>query len=89
MQTITSLTEADVNHDGLISYQEFLDQTKRDEFQRDPGWDTVDNIPQYTHEEYLEFERRRHEEIQRLIAEGKVSLRNVCFSCMILSDCSV
>lgn len=50
-----------------------MDQTKRDEYQRDPGWDTVDNIPQYTHEEYLEFERRRHEEIQRLIAEGKVS----------------
>uniref|UniRef100_A0A336LQC7 CSON000905 protein n=1 Tax=Culicoides sonorensis TaxID=179676 RepID=A0A336LQC7_CULSO len=64
--------EADTNHDGLISYQEFLDQTKRDEFQRDPGWDTVDNVPQYTHEEYLEFERRRHEEIQRLIAEGKL-----------------
>lgn len=68
--------EADTNHDGLISYQEFLDQTKRDEYQRDPGWDTVDNVPQYTHEEYLEFERRRHEEIQRLIAEGKVSAFN-------------
>lgn len=64
--------EADTNKDNLISYQEFLDQTKRDEYQRDPGWDTVDQVPQYTHEEYLEFERRRHEEIQRLMAEGKV-----------------
>jgi hypothetical protein len=62
--------EADTNHDGLISYQEFIDQTARDEFNRDPGWDTVDNQPQFTHEEYLEFERRRQEEIQRLIADG-------------------
>lgn len=71
--------EADTNHDGLISYQEFLDQTKREEFQRDPGWDTVDNAPQFTHDEYLEFERRRHEEIQKLIAEGKVYLIKCIF----------
>lgn len=65
--------ESDTNHDGLISFQEFIDQTKREEFQRDPGWDTVDNIPQFTHEEYLEFERKRQEEVQRLIAKGVVS----------------
>jgi hypothetical protein len=62
--------ETDTNHDGLISFEEFLAQTKRDEFNRDPGWDTVDNQPQFTHDEYVEFERRRHDEIQRLIAEG-------------------
>ncbi|XP_059616068.1 nucleobindin-2 [Phlebotomus argentipes] len=62
--------EADVNKDNLISYDEFLEQTKRDEFRRDEGWDTVDNQPQYTHEEYLAFERKRQEEIQRLIAQG-------------------
>lgn len=70
--------EADTNKDHLISFQEFLDQTKRDEFQRDPGWDTVDNAPQYTHEEYMEFERKRREEIDRLIREGKVSLFKIC-----------
>ena len=48
--------EADVNKDGLISFSEFLDQTKRDEFRKDPGWDTVDHQQQYTHEEYLEFD---------------------------------
>lgn len=32
--------EADRNKDGLISYEEFLEQTKREEFNRDPGWDT-------------------------------------------------
>lgn len=65
--------EADTNHDNLISFEEFMEQTKKDEFQKDPGWDTVDNQPQFTHEEYLEFERRRQEEIQRLIAQGAVS----------------
>nr|XP_040227413.2 nucleobindin-2 [Anopheles coluzzii]XP_040227414.2 nucleobindin-2 [Anopheles coluzzii]XP_040227415.2 nucleobindin-2 [Anopheles coluzzii] len=64
--------EADTNKDGLISYEEFIEQTKRDEFQKDPGWDTVDHEPQFTHEEYLEFERQRQEEIQRLVAEGKL-----------------
>uniref|UniRef100_A0A182WB14 EF-hand domain-containing protein n=1 Tax=Anopheles minimus TaxID=112268 RepID=A0A182WB14_9DIPT len=64
--------EADTNKDGLISFEEFIEQTKRDEFQKDPGWDTVDHEQQFTHEEYMEFERRRQEEIQRLIAEGKL-----------------
>lgn len=64
--------EVDVNRDGLISFQEFLDQTKREEFNRDPSWQTVDAQPQYTHEEYLEFERRRKEEVDRLIAQGLV-----------------
>lgn len=65
--------EADTNHDNLISLEEFIAQTKREEFNRDPNWDTVDNQPQFTHEEYLEFERRRREEIDRLIAQGMVS----------------
>uniref|UniRef100_A0A182MWH0 EF-hand domain-containing protein n=1 Tax=Anopheles culicifacies TaxID=139723 RepID=A0A182MWH0_9DIPT len=64
--------EADTNKDGLISFEEFIEQTKRNEFQKDPGWDTVDHEQQFTHEEYVEFERRRQEEIQRLIAEGKL-----------------
>lgn len=66
--------EADTNHDDLISLEEFIAQTKREEFNRDPNWETVDNQPQFTHEEYLEFERQRQEEIQRLIAQGAVSL---------------
>lgn len=65
--------EADTNHDNLISLEEFIAQTKREEFNRDPNWDTVDQQPQFTHEEYLEFERRRQEEVQRLIASGAVS----------------
>lgn len=71
--------EADTNKDHLISFEEFIEQTKREEFNKDPEWDTVDNQPQFTHEEYLEFERRRQEEIQRLIAQGAVSTIIIIF----------
>lgn len=65
--------EVDANHDGLISFNEFFEQTKKEQFNKDPEWETVEQQPQYTHEEYLEFERRRQEEIQRMISQGLVS----------------
>ncbi|KAH8264832.1 hypothetical protein KR038_002734 [Drosophila bunnanda] len=64
--------ETDTNHDGLISIEEFMMQTSKEEFQKDPEWETIDQQPQYTHEEYLEYERRRQEEVQRLIAQGQL-----------------
>ncbi|XP_041449496.1 nucleobindin-2 [Drosophila obscura] len=64
--------ETDTNHDGLISIEEFMMQTTKDEFQKDPEWETIDKQPQYTHEEYLEYERRRQEEVQRMIAQGQL-----------------
>lgn len=83
--------EADTNKDGLISFQEFLDQTKREEFRKDPEWETVDNIPQFSPEEYLEYERRREAEVQRLIEQGAVSIHmiylnnhEILFECNIL-----
>ncbi|XP_037721036.1 nucleobindin-2 [Drosophila subpulchrella] len=64
--------ETDSNHDGLISIEEFMVQTNKEEFQKDPEWETIDRQPQYSHEEYLEYERRRQEEVQRLIAQGQL-----------------
>ncbi|XP_052844476.1 nucleobindin-2 [Drosophila gunungcola] len=64
--------ETDSNHDGLISIEEFMMQTTKEEFQKDPEWETIDRQPQYTHEEYLEYERRRQEEVQRMIAAGQL-----------------
>ncbi|KAJ6644268.1 Nucleobindin-2, partial [Pseudolycoriella hygida] len=61
--------EADQNRDGVIDYKEFIDQTKKEEFQKDPGWDTVDTEKVYTHDEYLAYEKRREEEIRRMQAE--------------------
>lgn len=62
-------SQADRNKDGLIDFQEFIDQTKQDEFQKDPGWDTVDTEKVYTHDEYMEYEKRRLEEIRQMTQE--------------------
>lgn len=56
----------------MLSFKEFFDQTKREEFQRDQGWDTLETQKMYTNEEYQQFERRRQEEIQRMIQQGMV-----------------
>ncbi|XP_021917818.1 nucleobindin-2 isoform X3 [Zootermopsis nevadensis] len=64
--------EADTNKDGLISYEEFLAQTQKPEFEKDAGWEGLDEQQVYTQDEYREFERKRQEEIQRLIAQGVI-----------------
>lgn len=68
------MREVDTNGDRMVSMAELLAQTKREEFNQDQGWETVDQQPQFTHEEYIEFERRRQAEIQQLIAQGRVSV---------------
>jgi hypothetical protein len=55
------------------SYEEFLAQTQKPEFEKDAGWEGLDEQQIYTQDEYREFERRRQEEIQQLIAQGVVS----------------
>ncbi|XP_039314609.1 nucleobindin-2 isoform X2 [Solenopsis invicta] len=62
--------EADLNHDGLISYQEFLEQTKKPAFQQDEGWQGLDEQQIYSQQEYEAFQRHRQEEIQKMIAKG-------------------
>lgn len=66
--------EADKNKDGLISYQEFVDKTKQPDFEKDSGWEGLDQKQVYTHDEYLAFERRRQEEVQKMIQQGLVSI---------------
>ncbi|XP_072743615.1 nucleobindin-2 isoform X2 [Anoplolepis gracilipes] len=65
--------EADLNHDGLISYQEFLEQTKKPDFQQDEGWQGLDEQQMYSKEEYEAYkqalEKRKQEAIQNLIAK--------------------
>ncbi|XP_033303976.1 nucleobindin-2 [Bombus bifarius] len=62
--------EADLNKDGLISYEEFLEQTKKPNFQQDEGWQGLDEQQIYTQEEFEAFERYKQEEIQKMIAQG-------------------
>lgn len=51
--------ESDQNKDRMISYDEFLTETQRDEFEKDPGWDTMDDEDLYTDEEFENFEHER------------------------------
>lgn len=55
------------------SYQEFLEQTKKPDFQRDEGWQGLDEQQIYSQQEYEAYERRRQEEIQKMVAKGMVS----------------
>lgn len=63
------------------SYEEFLAQTQKPEFEKDPGWEGLDEQQIYTQDEYRAFEMRRQEEIQRLIAQGVVSYL-ICYNSM-------
>lgn len=56
----TVFIEMDLNRDGFIDYNEFVAQTKRQEFQRDNGWQSIDEEKQYTNEELEEYISRHH-----------------------------
>jgi len=65
--------ESDTNKDRMISFEEFLAETKRDEFEKDEGWDTLDEENDlYTDEEFNNFEHERAAEIQRMIDAGQL-----------------
>lgn len=67
--------ETDTNHDQLISYQEFLDYTRRPEYQKDEGWDSIDNAnqPLYSQDEYKQYVQQHEAEIRRMMDQGLVS----------------
>ncbi|XP_063869359.1 nucleobindin-2-like isoform X2 [Scylla paramamosain] len=64
--------ESDINRDNLISFKEFVDQTKRADFEQDNGWQGLDEEELYSQQEYEEYQRQRHEEIQRLVEAGAI-----------------
>merc|ERR1719309_1653150 len=67
--------ESDVNKDRMISYEEFLQETKRDEFDApDPGWNTLDEDEEelYTDEEFQTFEHDREEQIRKMQEAGQL-----------------
>lgn len=59
---------------ACYSYQEFLEQTKKPDFQQDEGWQGLDEQQIYSKEEYEVFLQRRKEEMQNMIAKGMVSI---------------
>merc|ERR1719333_2069476 len=53
--------ESDKDKNRMISYDEFLAETQRDEFNKDEGWDTLDEDEEdmFTEEEFQQFEQER------------------------------
>ncbi|XP_008210721.1 nucleobindin-2 isoform X1 [Nasonia vitripennis] len=64
------IKEADLNKDGLISYEEFLNESKKAEFEQDPGWKPIDEQQIYSEQEYEEYKRQKAREIEQAIARG-------------------
>ncbi|XP_047487848.1 nucleobindin-2-like isoform X2 [Penaeus chinensis] len=64
--------ESDINRDNLISFEEFVEQTRKAEFEQDGGWQGLDEQEMYSQQEYEEFERRRQEEIRQLVESGVI-----------------
>lgn len=50
--------EVDTNKDGFIDYQEFLQQTKRNDYEKDNGWQGLDEQKPFTDEELDEYIRQ-------------------------------
>ena len=56
--------ESDADGNNLITFEEFLAETKRDEFDNDPGWDTIDEEDDpFSDEEFRAYEMQRQREI--------------------------
>ncbi|KAF5287940.1 hypothetical protein FQA39_LY15610 [Lamprigera yunnana] len=55
----TVFAQIDANRDGFIEYNEFLAQTKRQEYQEDHGWKGLDEQKPYTNEELEAYIREQ------------------------------
>merc|ERR1711962_1984660 len=67
--------ESDKDQDRLISFEEFLAETKKDEFEQDPGWETMDQEEDneiFSDEEFRAYQAQRDREIQGMINRGQV-----------------
>jgi len=64
--------ESDKDGDRMISYDEFLAETEREEFEKDPGWDSIDDEELYTDEEFQRFESEREQQIKKLMDSGQM-----------------
>jgi len=64
--------ESDKDKNMMISYEEFLAETEREEFEKDPGWDSLDDEEFYTDEEFNRFETDREQQIKQMMESGQL-----------------
>ena len=66
--------ETDANKDRMISFDEFLEQTQKEEFNRnDESWEGLDDIQDdFTDDEFNQFEAERQAEIQGMLDKGQL-----------------
>lgn len=66
--------KVDLNHDRLISWDEFKRMSEQPDFERNDGWKTIDQNEIYTSEELKQFELQRQQQIDKMIQSGHVSI---------------
>jgi len=66
--------ESDKDKNRMISYDEFLAETQRDEYNKDEGWETLDEDEEdiFTEEEFHQFEQDRQKEVQKMMEMGQI-----------------
>ena len=66
--------ESDKDKNRMISYEEFLAETQKDEYNKDEGWETLDEDEEdiFTEEEFHKFEQERQKEVQRMMDMGQI-----------------
>ncbi|XP_076588395.1 uncharacterized protein LOC143321716 isoform X2 [Chaetodon auriga] len=52
------MNEVDTNKDRLVSLNEFMEATRKEDFMEKDEWETLDQNPPYTEEELREFEQQ-------------------------------
>ena len=57
----------------IFSFEEFMEQTKKAEFEQDAGWKGLDEEELYSQQEYEAYQHQREEEIRKLVESGAVS----------------
>merc|ERR1719189_2949524 len=62
----------DMDDHDVFSDDEFLAETKRDEFEQDPGWETMDmdDHDVFSDDEFRAYQAQREREIQGMINQG-------------------
>lgn len=69
----------DTDKDGLISFDEFIRETKEEDFNKDEEWKPLTEEDQYSDEDFKEYERMLEEENNKQHVSVPVLFFNVLY----------